>query len=94
MTFFLMFRTTDLCSLIVGFISRSLFPMQSFHGELNDELLQNAGRFGPGWYCPWLFIQIHRAGCFGLGRLVISANFQSNFGVLAKALSRSPVPDS
>ena len=39
------------------------------------------------------FIHIHGVGCFGLGRLVISANFQSHFGVLAKALSRSPVAD-
>ena len=46
------------------------------HWELNCEILRNAGHFGPGLNCHELFIQIERVGRFGLGRWVISANFQ------------------
>ena len=46
-------------------------------GELNCELLQNAGHFGPGLIFPGLFLPNLGVGRFCLGRWVISANFQS-----------------
>ena len=45
--------------------------------ELNCEILRKAGHFGPGLICLGLFYPIQRVGRFGLGRWVISANFQS-----------------